>query len=129
MIHARTRPAWLALLAACGLPAWAGAETVIFRNDCRVPIVVQAATVQRGMLKRDQCLLRPGESTNKMPLDTDKIITVCDGKTGQVLFRDALRISKTPLHYSIAPDPRMPGRVRMVPIRPPAGPNRSMPKR
>jgi len=129
MIDARTRPAWLALLTACGLPAWAGAETVIFRNDCRVPIVVQAATVQRGMLKRDQCLLRPGESTNKMPLDTDKIITVCDSKTGQVLFRDALRISKTPLHFSIVPDQRMPGRVRMVPVRPKGAPNPSMPKR
>jgi hypothetical protein len=114
----RIRVLILAALIVFLLPAWIIAETVTFRNDCRVSVVVQTATVQRGVLKRDQCLLRAGESTTKMPLDSDKVITVFDGKTGRTLFRDALKKSKTPLYYSIAPDPRNPSRIRMMPTKP-----------
>lgn len=104
----------LAVLFPCVLSGGLLAETASFRNDCRAPLVVQTATVVRGVLKRDQCLLRPGESTPKMTLDTDKVVTVYDGKTGRLLFRGALRVSTTPLNYSIVPDLRLPNRVSMV---------------
>lgn len=110
---------WLSVptvLIVCALTTPLQAETFSFRNDLPVPVVIQVATVQRGALKRDQLLLRTGESTPKLPLIGDKVITVCDGKTGRVLFRDALRMSRLPLRFSIAPDPRMVGRARMMPL-------------
>lgn len=103
-----------ALLIVCLAPAVLRAESVVFRNECSGSVVVQVAAVVRGMLKRDQALVKPGESTPKIPLDTDKIITIYDGKTGRALFRDALKMSTKPLAYSIVYDPRT-GRVRMVP--------------
>ncbi|MFO0881132.1 MAG: hypothetical protein U0840_27730 [Gemmataceae bacterium] len=114
-----------AALILCLLPGSLLAESFGFCNDCRVPVIVQIASVQRGMLKRDQILLRAGESTPTMPLNSDKVITVCDGKTGRVLFRDALRMNSTPQNFSITPDPRMPTRVRMVAT--PATPPPDMP--
>jgi hypothetical protein len=98
------------------LPAVASAETVNFRNECPTPLVVQATHVFRGVLKREQYLLRPGESTPKVTLDCDKLLTIQDGKTGRVLFRNALKAHKTPRGYSIVMD-RTTGRVTVLPRR------------
>ena len=98
----------LALFVALATPAACRAEYVIFRNECKVSVVVQSATVVRGVLKRDQALIRPGEYTGKLALDSDKIITICDGRTGKVLFRDALRASRKPVGYAILPVLNMP---------------------
>lgn len=118
MISIRTRPGrflpgLLAWLIVCLVPTFAPGDTITFRNDCRVALVVQAVSVQRGVLKRDQMLLKAGETTPRMALDSDKVISVYDGKTGRILFRESLKASKTALNYGIVPDPRFPNRVRM----------------
>ncbi|MFO0841096.1 MAG: hypothetical protein U0797_01690 [Gemmataceae bacterium] len=109
----RTCLRWLAALVACALPALARGETFAFRNDCKEALVIRVSTVQRGVLKRDQTLLKAGESTPKVAHKTDTLVLVLDGKTGRELFRDVLRVSKTPVSYGIVPDPRRPGRVAM----------------
>jgi hypothetical protein len=101
----------LALFVALAAPAASRAEYVIFRNECRSPVVVQTAYVVRGVLKRDQALVKPGEYTSKLSLANDQTITICDGRTGKVLFRDPLRASKKPLAYAILPG--TPGKVRV----------------
>ena len=97
------------------LPGQVDAKTVVFRNECRAAIVIQAATVVRGVMKREQpYLLKAGETTPKISITTDKIIMIYDGKANKMLFRDVLKASAKPLYYSVAPDPRT-GKVRMVP--------------
>jgi hypothetical protein len=118
MTTLRTCLRWLAALIVCALPALANADTFTFRNDCKEAVVVQVATVQRGVLKREQVVLKSGESTPAMPLDADKVITVIDARTGRIGFREVLRVSKTPLSYGIVPDPRAPGRAAMRPLPP-----------
>ncbi len=112
----RTCLRWLAVLIVGAVPAVVHGETFSFKNECQASLIVQILTVQKGTLKRDQCLLRHGESTPKLPLDTDKMITVLDAKTGRILFREALRVSKTPLNYAIVLDQRNMSRVLMKPI-------------
>lgn len=119
MTTLRTGLRWLIALIVCALPALAHGDTFTFRNDCKEAVVVQIATVQRGVLKREQILLKAGETTAKMPLDADKVITVVDARNGRVGFREVLRVSKTPLSYSIVTDPRMPGRAAMKLLQPP----------
>ena len=101
----------LALFVALVAPAACRAEYVVFRNECRTAVVVQTASVVRGVLKRDQMLVKPGEYTDKISLDTDQTITICDGRTGKILFRDPLRASKKPLAYAILPGTA--GKVRV----------------
>jgi hypothetical protein len=114
MIHTRSRLLSLALLIIC--PVLLSADTFTFRNDCSVPLVVQVASVQKGVLKRDQGVVRVGDTTPKMPLDSDKVITIFESKSGKMLFREVLKANKTPQQFSILPDPRLPGRVRLTPI-------------
>jgi hypothetical protein len=121
---ARQCPRLLAVLILCLLPSSVLAETVTFRNDCRYAVVVQLATVEKGVLRREAaCLLRCNEITGKAKLNTDKLVIVYDGKSNRILFKDVLRVSKTELNYSIQPDPKMPGKVKMLFYRkPPAKP-------
>src|SRR5262245_30673409 len=84
------------------LPGRADALTVVFRNECKTPIVVQAATVVRGVMKREQpYLLKYGETTPKINITTSKIIMIYDGKANKMLFRDVLKASAKPLYYSV----------------------------
>ena len=95
----------LTLVVALAVPAACRAEYVVFRNDCKASVVVQTASVVRGVLKRDQALVKPGEWTDKIPLDSDKTITIRDGRTGKILFQDPLRSTTKPLAFSILPVP------------------------
>lgn len=107
----------LALMLVLGLPAFA-ADGMTLRNDGRTTVVVQTGTLLRGKLKSDQpVILKPGESTPDVPLDADKMVTVYDGKSNRILFQAVQRASKASVHYGIQPDPRLPGKVRLVPIR------------
>jgi hypothetical protein len=110
----RSLPGLLAVSIVCLLPAAAEAQTVIFRNECRASVIVQTATVVKGNVVRDQPqLLRSGDYTSKIKLDTDKIVTVYDAKSNQVLFREVLKVTKMDLGYSIHPDPNAPNKVRL----------------
>ena len=97
----------LTLFVALAIPTACRAEYVVFRNDCKVSVVVQSASVVRGVLKRDQTLVKPGDYTGKISLDSDKIITICDGRTGKILFRDPLRAAGKPLAFAILAVPNM----------------------
>jgi hypothetical protein len=110
------------------LPASASADNVQFRNEYNATLVVQATHVYRGVLKRDQYLLRHGETTPKLSLDCDKLLTIQDGKTGRMLYRNALKATNTPRAYSIAVD-RITGRVGLLPRRVTTTPPERMPGR
>lgn len=114
----RSLPRLLAALLVLLLPALALAETVTFRNDIRgKAVAVQATSVINGVLKRDQYLLRPTETTPKIKTDYEKVITVTDPRTGRVLYKDVLRASKKEAAYSITLDRA--GKVTIVTV--PAG--------
>lgn len=95
------------------LPAAVSADTAVFRNECSYPLILQASHVHRGMLRRDQFLLRCGETSPRLSLDSDKLVVITDSKTGRVLFREAVKASRTPVQYSIVAD-RATGRVRLL---------------
>lgn len=112
--HGMLRTGLLAVAAVLAVAGGVRAETVIFRNECRTSVVVQTATVVKGMVVRDQpMLLRSGEYSTKVKTDTDKIVTVFDARSNQVLFRDTLKASGKEQGYSIQPDPKMMNKVRL----------------
>jgi hypothetical protein len=106
----------LAVALVCLLPSLARAENVVFRNDCRSSVVVQTGVVVKGVLQKDQPnLLRPGDSTDKIPTDVDRVVIVYDARSNRVLFRDVLKADpKNPRAYSIMPDPQVMNKVRLV---------------
>jgi hypothetical protein len=109
----------LALLILCLLPCLVQAETLEFRNDCKAPVVVQAVSVFRGVLRRDRpYLLNPGDKTPGITMLGDKVITVYNARIpNQILFQGAIPSGMVDLSFSILPD--LPGpKVRMEQQRP-----------
>ena len=102
----RSWPARLAVLIVCLTPAVLPAQSMTFRNECRVPVVVQTYTRVGGALKRDRSVsLRPTEVSGKIGLDEDKLVIIYDGRVpNRILYRDGLRASKRPLYLGIVPD-------------------------
>ncbi len=98
----------------------ASAETLVLRNDCNAPIVVQAVSVFRGVFRRDRpYLLRAGDTTPGIVLPGDKIITVYDAKVpNRVLFQGTVSGGLIDRHFRILPPPP---RVRMQ-LLPPSRP-------
>ncbi len=89
--------------------------TLTFRNDLPLPVVVQTVTVIRGAMRKDQSeLLAMSETSTRMPLDGDKIITIYDGRSNKILYKNALKAGRTSLLYSITTDPRLPGKVLLA---------------
>jgi hypothetical protein len=110
------RACLLAVLVLCASGAAGHAETVILRNECHCPVTVCTATVVRGVLRRDKVTtLNPGESTEKIKTDVDKLLTIYDAKSNRILFRETMRSSTKPQYYGIVYSPRTPGRVHVVP--------------
>ncbi len=110
------------LLTALLLVGSASAETLTFRNNCKAPIVVQAASVSHGTFVRGRpYLLQPGDESPAISLPGEKVLTIYDGKVpNRVLFQKAIPAGSLDLHFSILPDPPSP-RVR-IQVRPPAKP-------
>jgi hypothetical protein len=98
------------------LPTGARAETLLFRNDTKAPIIVQAACVVRGVLRRDRpYLLKPGDSTPGVTMPGNKVITVYDGqRPNKVLFRGAIPGGPTDQAFTVGPDPT--GGVQLEPL-------------
>jgi hypothetical protein len=120
----RLGPRLLAILIVCLAPGVAAADSLIFTNECRVPLVVHTSYVVNGRLFRNKpYLLRFNERTPVIPRTADLTVTICDGRApNRVLFQGGVRSGKDKLHFGIVPDPRLPGRVTAVkrPL-PPAG--------
>jgi hypothetical protein len=112
----------LAALLLVGSTSAASAETLVFRNDCNVPIVVQAASVSRGIFVRGRPhLLRPGDESPGIVLPGEKVITIYDGEVpNRLLFQKALPASSLDWKFRILPDVPFP-RVRMQ-AQPPSKP-------
>ena len=112
---ARCWPSLLGVLIVCLLPTALPAQTVVFRNECKSPVIVQTTTVVRGVLVRDTpYLLRSMEATPKIALSVNKVATIYDAKSNQVLFQEVCRATRTELAYGIVIDKQRPGRVRVV---------------
>jgi hypothetical protein len=127
MIGTRTglgllRPRLLAALVVCLVPAVALAQDLVFRNECPYAVTVQAVAVRDGKLWRKAHTLRPLDSTPKVRLPGNKIITVYDPRVpNRVLLQAPLREGTTDLYFSIVQD-RVTRKVGM--IRRPAPPAR-----
>jgi hypothetical protein len=106
----------LAVLAVSLAPAGARAEALLFRNDTKGPIIVQAACVVRGVLRRDRpYLLKPGDSTPGVTLPGNKVITVYDGlRPNKVIFRGAIPGGLIDQAFTVDPDPT--GGVKLEPL-------------
>jgi hypothetical protein len=110
----------LAVLIVCAGARPAAAQALQFRNECNAPVVVQAVSVFRGVLRRDRpYLLKPGDVTPGILLPGDKVITVYDAKVPtRVLFQGTVPGGAGDMHFSILPNGP---RVR-VQLRPPPQP-------
>jgi hypothetical protein len=101
------RPLFLALLVLCLAPLHAMAETVVVRNDCAVPLVIQGASVARGVLFRGRPYqLKVGETSPGINLPGNKIITVCDPRTNRIILQQAIPPSNDDQTFLIVPDGR-----------------------
>jgi hypothetical protein len=116
--HARRgslfRPCLPAALALCLLPGAASAETLLLRNECNGPVVVQAFGVWRGRVFRDRpYLLQPGDVSPAIMVPGDKVVTVYDAKVpNRILFQGAVPAGRVDLFFGVIPD-LLPGRVRL----------------
>src|SRR5579883_1330325 len=99
----RACPGLLAVLIVGLAAGAASAESITFRNDCKSPVVVQAASVYRGVLRRSRpYLLRPGARSPAITLVGDKVVTIYDGKVpNRVLYQGAVPASKTNRSYRV----------------------------
>jgi hypothetical protein len=97
---------FMAVLLVCLLPAATHAEALAFRNETNGPIIVQAACVIRGALRRDRpYLLRPGDSTPGIVLPGNKLITVYDGlNPNVVIFKGAIPGGPADAAFGVSPD-------------------------
>src|SRR5262245_10659291 len=107
----------LALAAWLVLPSLAPAETVVFRTDTKVPLIVQGACVVNGKVKRDQPILVQPGGTAKIVLPGDKLINVYDAKEN-LLFQGTVTSSKDDLYYSMQPDPAAPNKLKIDKYKP-----------
>jgi hypothetical protein len=109
-------PRLLAILIVAVVPAIASADTVIFTNECRAPVVVHTSCVVKGRLVRNKPqVLRPLERTTAITRTNDLSIIICDaGGVNRVLFQGALRGGKEKLHLGIVPVPKIIGKVAVL---------------
>jgi hypothetical protein len=93
------------VLIVCVTPAVLQAETITFRNECRVPVAVQTGSVVGGVLRPDRTIvLKPREATPRISLDSDKIVIIYDARVpNRILYKDAVRASKRAIHVGIVP--------------------------
>jgi hypothetical protein len=112
------RPCLPAVLVVCLLPASSSAQTLLFRNECPAPVVVQAVSIFRGRVFRDRpYMLNSGDTTPGIALPGDKLVTIYDAKVpNRVIFQGAIPAGPGPLLFGVVPDV-VPGRVRIDPRR------------
>ena len=112
----------LAVLMVGLLPTAGRAEALLFRNETNGPIIVQAACVVRGVLRRDRpYLLLPGGSTPGIVMPGNKIITIYDGLHPNVMiFQGTIPGGAADQAFGVSLDPT--GGVKVDPKAMPQGP-------
>jgi hypothetical protein len=109
----------LAAVAVLALVAGEGrAETLLFKNNTPVPVVIQGACVVQGVVRRDKpILLRPGDLA-KIALPGPKIISLYDPSApNRLLFQGAQPASNEDLAFLIQFDPKQ-IKFIMEPVKP-----------
>ncbi len=111
----------LALVVLLLAPLLAGAETILIRNECPVPVVIQVSSVFGGVPRRDPPqVLRPTEISMGVQLPGNKIINVHDARNpNRILCQVAIPPQAQDQYLGIVPivgDPL--GRVRLELRRP-----------
>jgi hypothetical protein len=126
----------LALILVAAEPASAAAAWLGYRNDMKMPVIVQGATVQRNVVRRGKALLLfPGDVSWEPILEAgNRIITVYDAnQPARVLYQGVIPIIGNDLFFSIQLEPPpppakgekpLPPRVKLVPAKPPMPPPR-----
>jgi len=109
--------ALLVVLMAGMVPAAAHAEALVFRNETNGPIIVQAACVVRGVLRRGRpILLKPGDATPGIIMPGNKLITVYDGlNPNHVVFQGAVPGGPADQLFGVGLDPTTPGAAMLNP--------------
>ncbi len=109
----------LALAALLAAPAASRAETLYFRNDTPVALVVQGSSIVQGQVKIDRPnLLKPGDKC-AVTLPGIKVIVTKDAKPpNPVVNKATLAPTLVDAYYSIQTDPRLPGLVKLVATQP-----------
>jgi len=120
-VPGQLRPVLLALLVLLLAPMLADAESILIRNECPIPVVVQVSSVFRGALRRDSPqLLKPAEVGMGVQLPGNKIINVHDARNpNRILFQITIPAQNEDQYFGIVPivgDPL--GRVRLELRRP-----------
>jgi hypothetical protein len=109
----------LGVVSPCQAQPAARPESLIFRNESAMPVVVQATYIIQGMLTRDRpYLLQMGDSTPEIRLPGNKLITIYDPRTpARILFQGAIPANNANQRFKIIPDLPAP-RVKIELIRP-----------
>jgi hypothetical protein len=96
----------VALVAICVLPAAAWAESLYFRNDAGVAIILQGSCVIRGRLVNDRPnLLQPGDKV-RVVLPGNKLITIREARApNKELQKTTIPAGKDDVYILITPDP------------------------
>lgn len=91
------------------------AESLTIKNRSPLPVVVQAATVQGGMLLRDRAhLVQPNEATPGISLPGNKVLTIFDARNAnRVLIQVPVAAGNEDQLFEVNPDPNSPTGVRL----------------
>src|SRR5262245_48441770 len=109
--HAVARTA-LALLIIAFAPVIASAETVTFRNDTPLTIVVQVTSVVRGTVMRERPATLGPNDVARTDLQGNKIITISDArKPTNVLYQGTISSGNEDLSLLIKTNPLVPGQL------------------
>jgi hypothetical protein len=112
-----------ALTVLLALPAVADAASMGFRNELKIPILVQGECVTKTGITRKGPLLAifPGKAAYDTNLKAHKrTITIYHGKTNQVLFRLAIPFDGNDIIFRVVRVPITPADptgVRLVPLK------------
>jgi hypothetical protein len=103
-------------LAVVLLPALANAETLTIRNDTSTTLVVQAACVVNGGVRRDRPVPIKAGGSVTINLPGNKLINVYDARLpNRVLHQSTITSSKDDATYAIQADKA--GKMQLEPVK------------
>ncbi len=107
----------LALVLFAAVPCVANAATLVFRNDTKLPIIIQGTTIINGMIRKGPTIqLAPGQTFNDLYVPPgNRVIVIVDGFQ-RLLDREVVPVfnPNQTLFFSVQPAPT--GGVRLVPL-------------
>lgn len=96
---------FLALAWVIVLPGVADAGWLIFRNDTKLPVIVQGTSIVNGVLRQKRQILQPGETWREATVRGNKLIIIADAKQPtRILYRDTIIVGQADINVSIQED-------------------------